>query len=214
MLVRKLEQGDVEATAAVLARAMDDDPAYRFLFPRGEERTRGLTDFFARNLRTHLTYRCTYVGVADGAVVATVTLRPPEGFDISLLTMLRRGLLPFALTHGRRAVQRLLLLKSTYDALETRLADGESNWLLRMMAVDPSVQGRGLGTELVNRVLSDLDTAHGTKHPPLLVLTTHTPRNVTFYERSGFSVARVEDVSFAETERYSVWSMRRRRGSL
>jgi hypothetical protein len=45
MLARRLERGDVEATAALLARAMDDDPAYRFLFPRAAERQAGLAGF-------------------------------------------------------------------------------------------------------------------------------------------------------------------------
>ncbi len=61
--IRSLEPEDIGATAALLAKAMDDDPAYDFLFPRGQDRRAGLEDFFARNLRTHLPYRCTYVGV-------------------------------------------------------------------------------------------------------------------------------------------------------
>jgi len=209
MFVRRLELGDIEATAVVLAKAMDDDPAYRFLFPRDADRPTGLADFFARNLRTHLAYRCTYVGVANGAVVATVTLRPPEGFVISLPTMLRRGLLPFAWSHGHRAVKRLLLLKSTYDAIEARLADAGPNWLVRMMAVEPAVQGQGLGTQLLREVLSSRDAEHSTERSPLTVLTTHTQRNVVFYERAGFAVDRVEEVTFMGAERYSVWSMRR-----
>jgi hypothetical protein len=111
MAIRPLEPEDIRATAALLAKAMDDDPAYNFLFPRGQDRSAGLEDFFARNLRTHLPYRCTYVGVVGPTVVATITMRPPEGISISLRTMLRRGLLPYAArgTDDAQEAQRRLL---------------------------------------------------------------------------------------------------------
>jgi len=115
VLVCPLEPKDILATAALLAEAMDDDPAYAFLFPKPSERRRGLGDFFARNLRTHLPYRCTSVLTVGGDVAATATLRPPAGIPISLWTMLRRGLIPFAAAHGVSAVQRLLKLKNVYD---------------------------------------------------------------------------------------------------
>lgn len=209
MEIRALEAADIAATAALLAKAMDDDPAYRFLFPREQERRAGLEDFFRRNLRTHLPYRCTYVGVVEANVVATVTMRPPGGVPISMWTLIRRGLLPFALTHGHRAVQRLLTLKDTYDAIETRVARGELHWFVHMMAVEPSEHGKGLGSRLLRIVL---DATAG-KVPPAAaapaILTTHSQRNVVFYQRSAFEVDRVEEVSLMGDRSYSVWCMRR-----
>lgn len=209
MVIRPLERAEIAATAALLAKAMNDDPAYRFLFPLERERPAGLEDFFARNLRTHLPYRCTYVGLIGPAVVATVTIRPPGGVTISVLTMIRRGLLPFALAHGHRAVRRLLTLKDTYDALEKRLARGERHWLVHMMAVDPSRQGKGLGSHLLDRVLDTTVGARAADGGPPAVLTTHKERNVVFYQRAGFAVDRVEHVSLMGDASYPVWSMHR-----
>jgi GNAT superfamily N-acetyltransferase len=210
MVVRALEPAEIAATAALLSKAMDDDPAYRFLFPREGDRPAGLQDFFARHLRTHLPYRCTYVGVMGPAVVATVTMRPPGGVPISVWTMIRRGLFPFALAHGHRAVQRMLTLKSTYDAIEARLARGEPHWLVHMMAVDPSRQGKGLGSHLLDRVLETTVGTRAADGAPPAVLTTHKQRNVVFYQRAGFAVDGVEDVSLRGDPSYSAWSMRRR----
>ena len=210
MVIRALEPADIRATAALLAEAMDDDPAYNFLFPRGQGHLAGLEDFFARNLRTHLPYRCTYVGIVGRAVAATVTMRPPDGVSISMLTMIRRGLLPFAFAHGFSAVSRLLTLKDTYDAIESRLARGERHWLVRMMAVDPARQGRGLGSHLLNFILDATVDARtiGGKAPT--VLTTHEERNVLFYERAGFEVDGAQTMSSMGKAPYRVWSMRRR----
>jgi GNAT superfamily N-acetyltransferase len=210
LAIRSLEPADIGATAALLAEAMDDDPGYRFLFPRAEDRRAGLEDFFARNLRTHLPYRCTHVGVVGGAVVATVTMRPPEGVSISLLTMIRRGLLPFAFAHGFRSVQRVLMLKKTYDALETRLARGDRHWLVHMMAVDPVRQGTGLGSHLLDIISDTTVDARTCGAAPPAILTTHKKRNVVFYERAGFEVDDVQDVSLIGAAPYPVWSMRRR----
>lgn len=207
--VRALEPRDIEATASLLAHAFDDDPAYTFLFPDRGTRGAGLADFFARNLRTHLPYRCTYVGLVDSRVVSTVTMRPPKGFSISVLTMIRRGLLPFALAHGARAVRRLFALKDAYDAIEGRLARGERHWLVHMMAVDPARQGTGVGTHLLGHVLeSTVDwEANGTRPPALL--TTHNERCVHFYERAGFERDDVEQVALLGEVPYPVWRMRR-----
>lgn len=209
--VRLLESADIPATAALLAAAMDDDPAYGFLFPRVAERARGLRDLFARNLRMHLPYRCTTV-LTDGlAVVGTVTVRPPEGFAITLLTMLRRGLVPYGLAHGASAVRRLLVLKSTYDGIETRLAAGAPHWLVHMMAVEPSRQGHGLGSRLLEQVLATTADSRRAPEAPPTLLTTHKERNVVFYERAGFELMDVRSVSMLDEPPYRVWSMARRR---
>jgi GNAT superfamily N-acetyltransferase len=208
--IRPLEAEDIGTTATLLAEAMDDDPAYNFLFPRGQNRAAGLEDFFAGNLRTHLPYRCTYVGVVGPTVVATVTMRPPGGISISLRTMIRRGLLPFAYAHGLGAVRRMLILKGAYDAIEARLAGGERHWLVHMMAVDPARQGRGLGSQLLNFILDATVDARTTEGMSPAVLTTHKKRNVVFYERVGFEVDDVREVSLMGEAPYSVWSMRRR----
>ena len=196
----------VPTVARLLAHAMDEDPAYRFLFPRAAERPRGLADFFGRNLRTHLPHRCTYVLTDSDEIVATVTVRPPGGVSISLLTMLRRGLLPFAVRNGARAVRRLLVLKRMYDDLEKQIALGHAYRHVHMMAVAPHLQGRGLGTHMLERAL-DLSASSEARFLPV-VLTTHTERNVVFYQRSGFALASRREVA-PGGDAYPVWSMHR-----
>jgi ribosomal protein S18 acetylase RimI-like enzyme len=208
LIVRPLERADVPTTAALLARAFHDDPAYAFLFPRPALRRAGLEDLFARNLLTHLPYRCTRVVVEGRAVLGTVTFRPPDGFSISLLTMVRRGLLPYALAHGAKAVRRLLVVKETYDALEARIAGKERHWYVHMMAVDPARQGRALGSRLLEQVLAETTDAGGAGAPPA-VLTTHQERNLVFYARAGFETCGTEDVAMLGEPAYRVWGMRR-----
>jgi len=205
--VLPLRGAHVASTAELLACAFVADPAYAYLFPSLERRVAGLGDFFARNLRTHLPYACTFVAVDDGdQPIATVTLRPPAGINISLWTMLRRGLLPFALAHGRAAVERLFWLKRTYDALEADAAQHESHAYVHMMAVMPEHQGRGLGGHLLTRVLA---ASEGTGRLRQTVLITHLDRNVAFYDRHGFELLSDRTLQPPDGDSYTVWSMRR-----
>jgi GNAT superfamily N-acetyltransferase len=199
-----LRAAHVDRTADLLARAFEVDEAYRYLFPDAAARTAGLRDFFARNLRTHLPQACTFVALdAGGRVLATVTLRPPGGLHISFWTMLRRGLLPFAAAHGWGAVQRLLWLKRTYDALEAEAAANLPHAYVHMMAVAPEHQGQGVGSRLLAQVL-------GASNAAQTVLTTHLPRNLVFYRRHGFEVLSERTLQPPRSHAYTVWSMRRR----
>jgi GNAT superfamily N-acetyltransferase len=191
--------------ARMLAAAFEVDPAYCYLMPDAATRAAGLADFFERNQRVHLPYRCTHLArMADGSLGATVTLRPPGGIAISTLTLLRHGLVPFALRHGRDAVKRLLWLKDTYDALELAAAKGALHHYVHMMAVRPDVQGRGLGSQLLEEVL-----ARGTaaRSDLTTVLTTHLEENIVFYRRAGFEVVDERVLQPPRGEPYRVWSM-------
>jgi ribosomal protein S18 acetylase RimI-like enzyme len=206
-----LAEVHVERTANMLAGAFEIDAAYRYLFPDARTRTAGLRDFFARNLRTHLPHACTCVVLdASGEAVATVTLRPPRGVHISLWTMLRRGLFPFAVAHGHEAVQRLLWLKRTYDALEAEAASDAPHAYVHMMAVAPEQQGRGLGSRLLTHVLGERGSGAGELQT---VLTTHRERNVIFYRRHGFELLSQQTLEPPGSHAYQVWSMRRPPGA-
>jgi GNAT superfamily N-acetyltransferase len=62
-------------------------------------------------------------------------------------------------------------------------------WYLSIIAVDPSLQGRGLGQQLLAPTLAEIDASDAISY-----LETFGPRSVTFYERLGFrTVARFDE---------------------
>jgi ribosomal protein S18 acetylase RimI-like enzyme len=58
------------------------------------------------------------------------------------------------------------------------------HWYLPWFGVDPALQGRGLGGQLMKHCLEIVDT----DHLPIY-LETPNPRTISFYERHGFEVA-------------------------
>lgn len=216
MPIRSLEPQDVPEVAQLLARALDDDPAYAYLLSgTGVARQAALREFFASNLRVHLPFACSHV-LCDrqGRILATLTLRPPGGVTITLAAMLRYGLVPFTLRNGPFAVRRLFRLKSIYDELEVLLGQGKPFWHLHMMGVLPEAQGQGHGSEILSELLADIvdvEPTPGALHPA--VLTTHKERNLAFYERAGFDVVHAQTLSIPQGPSYRVWGMRRPRFS-
>jgi GNAT superfamily N-acetyltransferase len=57
------------------------------------------------------------------------------------------------------------------------------HWYLPWLGVDPAVQGRGLGTQLLRPCLATVDRSHLPAY-----LETPNPRTIPFYERLGFEV--------------------------
>lgn len=57
------------------------------------------------------------------------------------------------------------------------------HWYLPWFGVDSALQGRGLGSQLMNACLGVVDRSHLSSN-----LETPNPRNISFYERHGFEV--------------------------
>ena len=208
--MQPLRKPQVAATAAMLAQAFDDDPAYRYLFSSPASRQKRLSDFFERNLRSHLPFECTQVAVdAGGAVLGTVTVRPLGGIRVAATTMLWE-LLPFLTRHGLGPVRRMFWLKRTYDELEARAAQHSLHRHVHMMAIIPAGQGTGIGSALLGDALmharkSDPQTG---SPPAPTVVTTHFKRNLGFYQRAGFEVIAEDRLAPPGGDPYTVWSMR------
>jgi ribosomal protein S18 acetylase RimI-like enzyme len=59
----------------------------------------------------------------------------------------------------------------------------EPHWFLPLIAVDPSCQGKGIGSRLMEQAVAQCD-ATGTR----AYLESSNPRNIPLYERHGFRV--------------------------
>ncbi|QXJ26168.1 GNAT family N-acetyltransferase [Actinomadura graeca] len=178
--VRLAADADVAAMAAVLGRAFDDDPVWRWIIPDDASRVRRLTGLFALAMRrVHMPYGASEAAGRDASVEAAALWDPPGHWHVSAGSQLRL-LVPLLGVLGARVPAALRAL----GAIEKH-HPREPHWYLAVLGTDPPAQGNGLGGALLRSRLDRCD-AEGVP----AYLESSKERNVPYYERYGFRVMR------------------------
>ena len=68
-------------------------------------------------------------------------------------------------------------------------------WHLYFLAIDPKLQGKGVGTDAIRNFVIPLVKKHNGK---LITVTTNSEKNVSFYINNGFSLVEEETIAFNE----------------
>jgi GNAT superfamily N-acetyltransferase len=176
----RLGPADLDAAAALLARAFVEEPVLGFLLGHDRERERRL-------IFTALCRDVMGAGVIegvradDGQLASVAVWMAPGAHPVPLRRELR--MVPAWLrlvTLQPRAVPGLLRASLALDRLHPR----EPHWFLFLLGTEPPLQHGGLGTLLVEhgvrRAAEDGVPAH---------LDTGLQRNVKWFRRFGFEVA-------------------------
>ena len=168
--VTRATPADVPEVARTFARAFRDDPFLRWLI-RDDERL--LRNYVVWLDRIWLPHGETLIA---GGHAAASWLRPGEA-HLGALEQLR--LLPALSRAAGRDLPRLLFGLGTAENHQPR----EPHWYLPQLGVDPEAQGQGLGSLLLEAMLTRCD-ADGL--PAYLEATTRD--SIPLYERHGFEV--------------------------
>ncbi len=171
--VRPAKPTEVDGIAAALARAFADDPAFRFLLGEGRREER-LVRFFSAELQV-VAFPREIVWTTDGLLGGAIWAKPGHWRVPVRASMLQGPAM--AAVFGRR----LGLALWTRLRME-RLHPGKpESYYLAAIGLDPSHQGRGLGSALMEPMLERMDS-EGTP----AYLEASTARSRMLYERHGF----------------------------
>ena len=174
-----LRRDQLAPASHVLARAFDDDPVFRYLYP-GARRRRWASRGFLRALaRDGLPYGEVWTALDDGTVVGAAGWLPEGAFPPSRWRSLRL-LLGSA---GALLTPRTLRDGLRYLSETERLHPGGPHWYLAVIGVEPARQGEGIGGQLLDVVLDRLDADRVPAY-----LETSTAANVAWYHHHGFEV--------------------------
>ncbi len=195
--VRRATRDDVPQLAAVLTRAFARDPSFAWLAGDAPERNQRMRDAWYGVLRfASAGLRETWTDADRSGAAIWI---PPGRASSSLLDSLRLFRSFSRLTGWRR-------LREASDAVELlehgrRFHVPAPHFYLSALGVDPEVQGRGIGSAILEPTLRTADATGS-----MAYLETATARNVLLYERHGFSV--VEELVLPGTD-IRGWLMRR-----
>ncbi len=172
----------IPAAANVLANAFAQAPRFRFLLPDEARRPARLRWYWGATIRASImTGAVVHVarGESGGDVGAVAIWEPPGQGERGALTLVRSGLWAAPVRLGLRAYLRRRALGRMLSALEPP----HPCWYLDTIGVEPSEQGAGLGTALLDLMLERID-----EETLPAFLDTSVPGNLGFYERFGFRV--------------------------
>ena len=180
-VVGPLPEHRVGDAVGVLVRAFRDDPILTFFLNRPGRRTLAFRAFFGNIIRAHLRFGHVYGAYVEDRVVGAAVWRPPDAAGETFRDRAR--------DLAARALVRSLFPRTAGDLFRgfeatLPLHPDEPHWYLFFMGVDVGMQGRGIGSKLVERVLRLADQTQ-----TLCYLETPFPRTHAFYQRLGFEIA-------------------------
>jgi GNAT superfamily N-acetyltransferase len=176
-----------------LASAFVDDRIYRWLVPDDAQRRRSATIFYSRVVDACWPHGAVY---AAGAGAGAALWIPPgkQLVTADQAGSFIRDLLASVEDHA--AAARMTQL---FHMLDVNHPTEACCWYLAFMGVDPSAQGRGLGTRLLAAVLNQADRDRIPAY-----LEASCPENRRLYERHGFQTLREMAVADSPTI-YAMW---------
>jgi ribosomal protein S18 acetylase RimI-like enzyme len=194
--IATLRREQLGEASAVLARAFDDDPVFRYLYPAPSRRRWSCRGFLRTLVRDALPFGEVWAALDDGAVVATAAWLPEGAYPVSRWREVR-------LTVG--AWGALLTPGTVGDGLRylnatAKLHPKEPHWYLAVIGVEPERQGQGLGGQLLAEVLDRLDATGVPAY-----LETSTEANVAWYRHHGFEVQQEARPARAGPPLWTMW---------
>lgn len=178
--VRRATPDDVPRLARLFAAVFATDPVFDWLTRGGPSRNKALERFFLRVLNSRtLPYGETWLTANGLAAAAWIPPYSPLQSP-SLIDDLKMVPTVLRLTGVPRLARGAAMASAMAGA-----HPAEPCFYLAFIAVAPRLQGAGLGTLLLEHTLARVDAARAGAY-----LENSNPRNLTLYERAGFTVTR------------------------
>lgn len=181
--VRDLRPEEVPAAVGVLARGMRDNPLHVAAYGDNPERRLRCHGRLMRGLFGAFPAQRPICALRDGTLVGVTGVAPVGTCQPTATQRLR--LFPNLLALGPRTAARVGRWTSSWASHDP----DEEHVHLGPLAVEPQLQGQGIGTLIMREHCRRLDRAGEVGY-----LETDKPENVGFYERFEFETAGEEPV--------------------
>jgi ribosomal protein S18 acetylase RimI-like enzyme len=195
--VRRIAPPDFPAVLRTLVRAFDDDPWFNFIAAQDDRRLERIEAWLRRGLvRRSFPFGETYTTTDFSGAALWI---PPHSTHDGPLDEIEVRLALLRIAGWRRAGE----VREAMRLIDAGHSDAPS-MELRVIGVDPAMQGRGIGRALIQPMLDRCDLGRLT-----ISLMCTKERNVAFYRRFGFDVT--SEVQLPNGPR--LWHMRRAPGA-
>ena len=167
-----IEKSDISEGSRVLSEAMLTTPIHIAVFKGHGEKERKIAEKMFFELLCDFP-SITFVAMINRQIVGVMRMKSCDGSKVSD-------------EHAQTEdVNNLNWRKSYWHNEWARHDPLNQHWHLGPVGVLPSRQGKGIGTKLLNRFCQEVDACLSPAY-----LATDSDKNVRFYERFGFEVAK------------------------
>jgi GNAT superfamily N-acetyltransferase len=182
-----------ENHVSLLARAFENDPFFAHLFSKRKVKDHAKILIRLLILRNRTLDGLILTDHSEMPGYVALLDRPKNIRNVSLMTVLRLSIESSVLAF--QIPMNVLRFLSTYQKLTSSSAPNEPHYYLTMIGVDPSVQGKGLGTKVLNEIHTIVDASH----PPYpIALDTENHFNVAYYESFGYKLVDTKNIEGVE----------------
>lgn len=178
MIPMPLPRERIAATAAMMGRAIVDDPLFVYVLPDAVQRTLGVPAMMETTLRIALAHG--EVWTTPPPIAGVAAWQSPSHPKITEEDRNAAGWREVGSAWGEDAFARFQEFAADLRDLPAQ----EPHWHLNWLCVEPDHQGQGIGGTLVQQMTSRVDKEGVACH-----LFTFAPGNVAIYEHLGFRVA-------------------------
>lgn len=200
-----LNRKELRQAAELAARAFIDYEYFTNWFPDQEERAGVVISIIWHAYKTTFNRVHQLSAKLEGKIVATAELNDPDYKDPSVLSYI---------LHGWLNVYKAADMKSINDwtAMDAAAAEpchdyqktGPDIWYVSSLSVDPSMQGIGLGTQLMDYYENYIRERGGKQ----VVLFTNSQKNLNFYLKRGYELFDEREFEYNDHKMGS-WSLKK-----
>ncbi len=183
--VRDLRRSEIDAAVALLARGMRDNPLHVAAYGVDPERRRRSIERTFSMLFRVFGDQQPICALDGGTLVAVTGVAPTGTCQPTAIQIQRLRSLPNLIAIGPSAAARVGKWLAAWGERDP----DQSHSHLGPFAVDTHLQGRGIGSKIMNECCLRLDARGDTGY-----LETDKWQNVHFYERHGYAVIAQADV--------------------
>ena len=180
-----LSRKELRQAAELAARAFSDYEYFTNWFPDDEVRAKVEISIIWHSYKTNFNRVHQLTAKLDGKIVAIAELNDPDFKEPSVLSYILHGWLNVYKAADKKSIDDWIAMDAAagqpcHDYQNT----GPGIWYLSSLSVDPSMQGIGLGTQLIDYYENYIRERGGKQ----VVLFTNSQKNLNFYLKRGYEL--------------------------
>ena len=180
-----INRKELRQAAELAARAFSDYEYFTNWFPEQEERARVVISIIWHSYKTNFNRVHQLTAKLDGKIVAIAELNDPDFKEPSVLSYILHGWLNVYKAADKKSIDDWIAMDAAagqpcHDYQKT----DPGIWNLSSLSVDPSMQGIGLGTQLIAYYENYIRERGGKQ----VVLFTNSQKNLNFYLKRGYEL--------------------------